>query len=79
MSCTPNPVPHGSDSTCTATAASGYVFEQWSGDCVGATCSFTDVQAAKDVAAHFLATQLIILAALVNVALLALSGERLLA
>ena len=63
VSCTPNPVPHGSDSTCTATAAAGYVFDQWSGDCVGATCSFTDVQAAKDVAAHFLATQLIILAA----------------
>lgn len=63
VSCTPNPVPHGSDSICTATANAGYVFDQWDGDCVGATCSFEDVQAEKNVAAHFLATQTIFLIA----------------
>lgn len=57
VSCTPNPVPHGSGSTCIATANPGYVFDEWSGDCVDATCSFADVQAAKSVTAHFLATQ----------------------
>ena len=63
VSCTPNPVPHGGDSTCTAVASAGYVFDQWSGDCVGASCMFIDVQAAKDVTAQFLATQLITVAA----------------
>ncbi len=63
VNCTPNPVPHGSGSTCTATTNPGYVFDEWSGDCVDATCSFADVQAAKSVAAHFLATQSIILTA----------------
>jgi hypothetical protein len=52
-SCTPNPVNHGADSTCTANAASGYVFSNWSGDCTGATCTLTNVTAAKDVIASF--------------------------
>ncbi|MBB5208375.1 InlB B-repeat-containing protein [Chiayiivirga flava] len=61
VSCTPNPVPHGSDSTCTATANPGFVFETWSGDCAGATCTLADVQAAGSVTAQFLATQTIVL------------------
>jgi hypothetical protein len=60
VSCMPNPVPHGSGSTCSATANPGYVFGQWNGDCAGASCSFEDVQGAKSAAAHFLATQSII-------------------
>lgn len=63
VTCTPNPVPHGSDSTCTATPNAGFMFDHWEGDCVGATCSFTDVQAPKSVTAHFRAMQTIILTA----------------
>lgn len=54
-SCTPNPVLFGQSSTCTATADSGYVFDHWSGDCSGtdATCTLSNVTAAKNVIAHF--------------------------
>lgn len=63
VTCTPNPVPHGSDSTCTAIANAGYVFDRWSGDCIDGSCGFSDVQAAKDVTAHFLVTQTIAMSA----------------
>jgi uncharacterized repeat protein (TIGR02543 family) len=52
-SCTPNPVNHGSDSTCTATANPGYTFTAWSGDCTGTTCVLSNVTAAKSVTANF--------------------------
>ncbi|WP_172425557.1 IPTL-CTERM sorting domain-containing protein [Vandammella animalimorsus] len=56
VTCTPNPVPHGGNSTCTATANSGYVFDGFSGDCNGSTCTLTNVTALKTVTANFRAT-----------------------
>jgi hypothetical protein len=55
VSCTVNPVPSGGNSTCTATAALGYTFANWSGDCTGATCALTNVTSAKSVTANFTA------------------------
>ena len=53
VSCSANPVTHGSNSTCTATANAGYSFSAFSGDCTGATCTLTNVTAAKSVTATF--------------------------
>jgi|GEM_PF-992576 cobalamin synthase len=53
VSCTPNPVGHGSNSTCTVTANAGYTFSGFSGDCTGATCTLSNVTAAKSVTASF--------------------------
>ena len=53
VSCTPNPVGHGASATCTATANAGYTFASWSGDCTGASCTLSNVTAAKSVTAHF--------------------------
>jgi hypothetical protein len=53
VTCTPNPVNHGSSSTCTATANTGYTFSAFSGDCTGATCVLTNVTSAKTVTASF--------------------------
>ena len=53
MTCTPNPVPHGSGSTCTATPKTGYTFTTFSGACHGASCTLTNVTAAKSVTATF--------------------------
>ncbi|RMW93123.1 IPTL-CTERM sorting domain-containing protein, partial [Allofranklinella schreckenbergeri] len=53
VSCTPNPVPNGDDATCTATANAGFVFDSFSGDCTGATCTLTNVTSAKSVTAAF--------------------------
>lgn len=56
VSCTANPVTHGSDSTCTYSAPNpGYTFANWSGDCSGATCALTNVTSAKTVTANFTA------------------------
>ena len=54
VSCTPNPVHHGSSSTCTATANVGYNFSSFSGDCTGATCVLNNVTTVKAVTATFL-------------------------
>lgn len=51
--CTPNPVSSGSNASCSATAATGYTFSNWSGDCSGASCSLGAVAAAKSVTANF--------------------------
>ena len=60
LTCTPNPVPHGSTSTCTATPSSGFAFGSWSGDCTGGgACSLANVTATKSVTAYFNATQTI--------------------
>ena len=56
VGCTPNPVNHGSNSTCTATANAPYVFSSWSGDCTGATCLLSNVTAPRSVAANFAPT-----------------------
>lgn len=54
-SCSPNPVTHGSSSTCTATPNAGYSFSSWSGDCTGGTCTLSNVTSAKTVTASFVA------------------------
>ncbi|MBI3148378.1 MAG: right-handed parallel beta-helix repeat-containing protein, partial [Betaproteobacteria bacterium] len=51
--CTPNPVDHGGNSSCTYTANAGYTFTAWSGDCTGATCDLSNVTSAKTVTANF--------------------------
>jgi len=53
VSCTPNPVAFGGTSTCTATAAAGFTFSAFSGDCAGATCTLANVVAAASVTATF--------------------------
>ena len=54
VSCTPNPVNHGSNSVCTATANTGYTFASFSGDCTGASpCTLTNVTSNKAVTANF--------------------------
>ena len=52
-SCSPNPVPHGGDSACTATANPGYTFTGWSSECSGMTCNLTNVTTTKTVNANF--------------------------
>ena len=53
--CSPNPVPHGGNATCTATASSGYRFTGWGGSCSGSAspCTLTNVTAATNVSAQF--------------------------
>ena len=51
--CTPNPVPHGGDASCSATPAAGYSFAGWSGDCSGASCELADVDGPRSVTATF--------------------------
>ncbi|NEX18481.1 MAG: hypothetical protein C1943_18250 [Halochromatium sp.] len=55
LSCTPNPVNHGSSSTCTANPASGYRFIGWSGDCSGTSlsCTLSNVTNPQAVTASF--------------------------
>ena len=53
VSCTPNPVFAGGSSTCTATAAPGFRFALFSGDCSGSGCTLTNVAADRNVTAHF--------------------------
>jgi hypothetical protein len=53
VTCSPNPVNSGADSTCTATANPGYSFAGFSGDCSGTTCALTNVTANKTVTANF--------------------------
>ena len=59
-SCTPNPVQHGSSSTCTATPNAGYILQRWSGDCSGATCVLSNVTSAKAVTANFANMELLL-------------------
>ncbi|WP_201066664.1 InlB B-repeat-containing protein, partial [Thiorhodovibrio winogradskyi] len=58
ISCTPNPVPEGDDSQCTATANSGYRFSSWGGACSGSTnpCTLSNVKEAKTVSVIFEST-----------------------
>ena len=53
VNCSPSPVNHGSDSSCTATANSGYVFNQWSGQCTGSSCLLSSVTSPVNVVAQF--------------------------
>ncbi|MFA5590747.1 MAG: S8 family serine peptidase [Lysobacteraceae bacterium] len=52
--CTPNPVPHGGDASCSATPAAGYSFAGWSGDCSGASCALANVDGPRAVTATFM-------------------------
>jgi hypothetical protein len=55
VSCSPNPVSHGSNATCTATPNTGHTYGSWSGDCTGAgACSLVNVTSAKAVTAQFI-------------------------
>ncbi|HET7065108.1 MAG TPA: hypothetical protein VFI49_12610 [Rudaea sp.] len=53
VTCTPASVNAGGSSTCTTSANPGYIFIAFSGDCTGATCVLTNVQANKSVTATF--------------------------
>ncbi|PAT42931.1 InlB B-repeat-containing protein [Vandammella animalimorsus] len=53
VTCTPNPVPHGSDAVCTATPAAGYALGAFGGDCSGTSCVLSNVTAPKTVSATF--------------------------
>lgn len=57
VSCDPNPVNHGSESTCLAIPSTGYQFAQWSGDCGGSgVCTLAGVTSEKSVTALFVRT-----------------------
>jgi Fe-S cluster biogenesis protein NfuA len=53
VSCAPNPVPNGGNAACQPAPNPGYVFVAFSGDCTGATCTLTNVTAARNVTATF--------------------------
>ena len=54
VTCTPNPVTHGQDASCTATPDAGYHFTGWTGDCTGTgACQFTNVTSTRSVSATF--------------------------
>ncbi len=57
LTCTPNPVAHGSSATCTATPAVGYALASFSAGCTrvgtGNTCTLTNVTAPATVSATF--------------------------
>jgi hypothetical protein len=54
LTCLPNPVTHGGNSSCSAEAAAGYLFDRFSGDCTGTICELTAVDAEKNISAHFI-------------------------
>ncbi len=53
--CTPDPVPHGSSTTCAATPSVGYSFVSQTGDCASTTasCTISNVTSARTVTANF--------------------------
>ena len=53
VSCVPSSVGFNGSSSCTATAATGYTFTGFSGDCTGTTCSLTNIQSNKSVTGNF--------------------------
>lgn len=53
VTCTPNPVEHGTATACTATPNQGYLFDSFDGDCTGATCAFANITGAKTVTGNF--------------------------
>lgn len=57
VTCTPNPVASGGNSTCIAMANSGYAFDAFTGDCSGAACALTNVTADKSIVANFTTAQ----------------------
>jgi len=54
VACTPNPVTHGQDATCSATPATGYQFTGWTGACTGTgACQLSGVTGVPSVGATF--------------------------
>lgn len=53
VTCSPNPVPSGGSSACSATATDGYVFAGFSGSCVGAACTLVNVTGSRSVTGTF--------------------------
>ena len=54
VTCTPNPVTHGQNASCTATPDAGYHFTGWSVDCTGTgACQLTNVTSTRSVSAAF--------------------------
>ncbi|MEQ1597038.1 MAG: DUF1566 domain-containing protein [Casimicrobium sp.] len=54
VTCTPNPVTHGSSSNCSQIPNAGYTFTGWSGACSGTgACSLTNVTASQTVTASY--------------------------
>lgn len=53
ISCSHDPVEHGQSSICSASAASGYRFVEFSGDCSGVNCILINVTSARSVSALF--------------------------
>ncbi|RMW95041.1 hypothetical protein EBQ25_12195, partial [Allofranklinella schreckenbergeri] len=59
VTCSPSSVFEGGNATCTATANAGFVFDSFSGDCTGTTCTLTNVTSPKSVTANFTTTHAI--------------------
>ena len=54
VACTPNPVTHGANTSCSQTPNAGYTFTGWSGACSGTgACSITNVTASQTVTANY--------------------------
>ncbi|WOP16491.1 IPTL-CTERM sorting domain-containing protein [Ottowia sp. SB7-C50] len=53
VTCLPSSMTYNGTSSCTATASPGYTFSAFSGDCIGATCNLTNIQANKTVTGTF--------------------------
>lgn len=54
ITCTPNPVEHGSSATCTASPSHGYRFDHWTGHCSGTgACALGNVTGPRSVSAQF--------------------------
>ena len=53
INCTPNPVDHGANSSCTASPNVGFRFTDWSGDCSGSSCTISNVGSALNIIANF--------------------------
>jgi Fe-S cluster biogenesis protein NfuA len=56
VTCVPNPVANGGNTSCTAVANPGFQFVDFMGDCAGPSCSLTNVTAARNVIARFQAS-----------------------
>ncbi len=53
VACTPPLVPEGQNATCTASANTGYTFTGFSGDCMGSSCTLSNVTGPRSVTASF--------------------------
>ena len=59
VSCTPNPIDHGTSSTCIASPNEGFSFSSWGGDCSGQSvpsCELENVSSDQSIEANFIYT-----------------------